>query len=355
MTKLKEHNNYKIKFIVLSVVFVVAFFASFMLGRYKIYPFEVIKIILNGICDKLSYFTPSLKGAFYDSAIPTQAYTVVFNVRLPRIIAAVLIGAALSVSGAAYQGMFRNPMVSPDILGASGGAGFGAALAILLGFGYAGVSASSFCFGLVAVLAAFIMSKAGNGNSTLSLVLAGMMINSLFSSGTSFIKLIADTQSQLPAITYWLMGSLTSIKPGDTLFLFVTVLLGLMPIILLSWRINLLTSGDDEARSMGVNVSALKIVIIICATFMTAACVSVSGMIGWVGLVIPHFCRRLFGYDYKRIIPGAILLGSSFLLITDDIARVAVASEIPIGILTSFVGAPVFIYMIIGKGERYEY
>ena len=263
-----------------------------------------------------------------------------------------VVGAALAVSGAAYQGMFRNPMVSPDILGASTGAGFGAAVAILLGAGYFGISAAAFCCGLLAVAAAWLVSRLSRTNQTVALILAGMMISSLFSAGTSFVKLVADTQQQLPAITYWLMGSLSSIKDKDVLFLSIPVTLGMVPLLVLRWRMNLLTLGEEEAQSMGVNTRRLRGTVIVCATLLTSASVAVSGMIGWVGLVIPHFCRMLFGYDYRRLIPAGALFGASFLLIVDDIARLVTTGELPLGILTAFVGAPLFVYLIVTGGRR---
>ena len=272
--------------------------------------------------------------------------------RLPRVAAAALVGAALAVSGAAYQGMFRNPMVSPDILGASTGAGFGAAVAILLGAGYFGISAAAFCCGLLAVAAAWLVSRLSKANQAVALILAGMMISSLFSAGTSFVKLVADTQQQLPAITYWLMGSLSSIKDKDVVFLAIPVALGMIPLFFLRWRMNLLTVGEEEAQSMGVNTRRLRGAVIVCATLLTSASVAVSGMIGWVGLVIPHFCRMLFGYDYRRLIPAGALFGAAFLLAVDDIARLVTTGELPLGILTAFVGAPLFLYLIATGGGR---
>ena len=283
---------------------------------------------------------------------PISDDKVVFAVRLPRVAAAALVGAALAVSGAAYQGMFRNPMVSPDILGASTGAGFGAAVAILLGAGYFGISAAAFCCGLLAVAAAWLVSRLSKADQAVALILAGMMISSLFSAGTSFVKLVADTQQQLPAITYWLMGSLSSIKDKDVLFLSIPVTLGMVPLLVLRWRMNLLTLGEEEAQSMGVNTRRLRGAVIVCATLLTSASVAVSGMIGWVGLVIPHFCRMLFGYDYRRLIPAGALFGASFLLIVDDIARLVTTGELPLGILTAFVGAPLFVYLIVTGGGR---
>ena len=336
--KLQNH-AYPRRFAVLGAVFAAALFGSVLLGRFSVTPKELFRLLLS----RLTETEPGWRDG---------AENVVFQIRLPRVAAAALIGAALAAAGVSYQGMFRNPMVSPDILGASTGAGFGAALAILLGAGYFGISMSAFVFGLLAVAAAYVVSCMSRTNQTIALILSGMMVSSLFSAGTSYLKLVADTQQQLPAITYWLMGSLSSIKPRDVLFLVIPVTLGLVPLLILSWRMNLLTLGEEEARSMGVNTRLLRFTVILCATLLTASSVAVSGMIGWVGLVIPHFCRMLFGYDYRRLIPAAALFGASFLIIVDDIARLATAGEIPLGILTAFVGAPIFLYLILTGGAR---
>lgn len=336
--KLQNH-AYPRRFAVLGAVFAAALFGSVLLGRFSVTPKELFRLLLS----RLTETEPGWRDG---------AENVVFQIRLPRVAAAALIGAALAAAGVSYQGMFRNPMVSPDILGASTGAGFGAALAILLGAGYFGISMSAFVFGLLAVAAAYLVSCMSRTNQTIALILSGMMVSSLFSAGTSYIKLVADTQQQLPAITYWLMGSLSSIKPRDVLFLVIPVTIGLVPLWILSWRMNLLTLGEEEARSMGVNTRLLRFTVILCATLLTASSVAVSGMIGWVGLVIPHFCRMLFGYDYRRLIPAAALFGASFLIIVDDIARLATAGEIPLGILTAFVGAPIFLYLILTGGAR---
>ena len=336
--KLQNH-AYPRRFAVLGAVFAAALFGSVLLGRFSVTPKELFRLLLSRLTET-------------EQSWRDGAENVVFQIRLPRVAAAALIGAALAAAGVSYQGMFRNPMVSPDILGASTGAGFGAALAILLGAGYFGISMSAFVFGLLAVAVAYAVSCMSRTNQTIALILAGMMVSSLFSAGTSYLKLVADTQQQLPAITYWLMGSLSSIKPRDVLFLVIPVTLGLVPLLILSWRMNLLTLGEEEARSMGVNTRLLRLVVILCATLLTAASVAVSGMIGWVGLVIPHFCRMLFGYDYRRLIPAAALFGASFLIIVDDIARLATAGEIPLGILTAFVGAPIFLYLILTGGAR---
>lgn len=336
---MKRSHLYRRRFAALTVVFLLVLFLSGMLGRFSIAPRELLRLLLS----RFVRVEPNWRDG---------AQTVVFQIRLPRIAAAALVGAALAVAGVSYQGMFRNPMVSPDILGASTGAGFGAALAILLGAGYFGISLTAFCFGLLAVAAAYLVSCLSRTNQTVALILAGMMISSLFSAATSYVKLVADTQQQLPAITYWLMGSLSSIKPRDVLFLVLPVALGLVPLLVLSWRMNLLTLGDEEARSMGVNTRLLRLAVIVCATLLTAASVAVSGMIGWIGLVIPHFCRMLFGYDYRRLLPAAALFGAAFLVVVDDIARLAYTGELPLGILTAFVGAPIFLYLLLTGGGR---
>ena len=336
---MKRSHLYRRRFAVLTVVFLLVLFLSGMLGRFSVTPRELLRLLLS----RFVRVEPNWRDG---------AQTVVFQIRLPRIAAAALVGAALAVAGVSYQGMFRNPMVSPDILGASTGAGFGAALAILLGAGYFGISLTAFCFGLLAVAAAYLVSCLSRTNQTVALILAGMMISSLFSAATSYVKLVADTQQQLPAITYWLMGSLSSIKPRDVLFLVLPVALGLVPLLVLRWRMNLLTLGDEEARSMGVNTRLLRLAVIVCATLLTAASVAVSGMIGWIGLVIPHFCRMLFGYDYRRLLPAAALFGAAFLVVVDDIARLAYTGELPLGILTAFVGAPIFLYLLLTGGGR---
>lgn len=331
--------RYARRFAVLGAVFLAVLLGSLLVGRYALSPGQLVHMLWTRIT-----------GGAADWPISDDK--VVFAVRLPRVAAAALVGAALAVSGAAYQGMFRNPMVSPDILGASTGAGFGAAVAILLGAGYFGISAAAFCCGLLAVAAAWLVSRLSKADQAVALILAGMMISSLFSAGTSFVKLVADTQQQLPAITYWLMGSLSSVKDKDVVFLAIPVALGMIPLFFLRWRMNLLTVGEEEAQSMGVNTRRLRGAVIVCATLLTSASVAVSGMIGWVGLVIPHFCRMLFGYDYRRLIPAGALFGAAFLLAVDDIARLVTTGELPLGILTAFVGAPLFLYLIATGGGR---
>ena len=335
--------RYKLRMTVLFVVFFVAVFLAFGMGRYPVYPGELVRIFLSRIFGAAQTWRETSNET---------AQAVVFNLRTPRVISAIVIGAGLSVAGASYQGMFRNPMVSPDVLGASSGAGFGAALAILFGMGWAVTSASAFLIGLIAVTVAYAIGRIFKGDEILGLVLAGMMISTMFSSFTSFIKLIADTDSVLPAITYWLMGSLSSIRMEDLFPGLIPIIVGIVPLVLLRWQLNMLTVSEDEARSMGLNTSALRAVIVICSTLITAACVAMSGLIGWVGLVIPHFCRMLFGHDNRHVIPASLVMGASYLLIVDTVSRVIATTEVPIGILTSVIGAPVFIYLMLSRREK---
>ena len=336
----KESREGRIRTILLlGILFVVCFLGSFLLGRYAVSPKELGGILLS----RLISIEP-----FWSSA----AERVVFNIRLPRVLSAALIGAGLSAAGLCYQGLFQNPMVSPDVLGASAGAGFGAALGILLGFSYFNISAFSFVCGLGAVLLVQLVASQVKSSPMIGLVLGGIMISSLFSSGISFIKLVADPNDTLPEITYWLMGSLSAIRMQDLLFAVIPIGIGCLILLMLRWRLNILTLGEEEARSIGVNTRILRYVVILCATLITAACVSISGMIGWVGLVIPHFARMMVGYDYRATLPVSLLLGASFMMLVDNLSRTLTTTEIPLGILTSFVGAPFFLYLLLKEGKR---
>ncbi len=323
-----------------TLLFFVCFFSSFLLGRYPISPVELVKILFS----KILPLSPT-----WDS----QLETVLFQIRLPRVFMATLIGGGLSCAGAVYQGIFQNPLVSPDVLGVSSGTGFGAALGLLLGFSYQAVSASALFFGLLAVFVVYLISRKVKSNPTLALVLAGILISSLFSSSISLIKLVADTDNVLPVITYWLMGSLASIRIDDVLFAAPLIILGLIPLYLFRWQMNIATLGDDEAKCMGIPVQKVRFLVIFCATLITAAAVSVSGMIGWIGLIIPHLGRILVGNDYRRLFPVSFLLGSSFLVVTDNCARLLSTNEIPIGILTAFIGVPIFLYLILKKESNF--
>jgi iron complex transport system permease protein len=288
----------------------------------------------------------------YSLALPEIA-TVILNIRLPRIAMACIVGCSLAAAGAAYQGVFQNPMASPDILGATQGAAFGAALALLLGMPSQVVTAFSFAVGMAAVGLVWFIGMRTGGKRVLGLILTGIMIGSLFSAGTSFLKLVADPSDQLPAITYWLMGSLVGTTGKNVLTAAVPIAVGLAPLLIFRWRLNILTMGDDEAQSLGVEADKLRKAIVLCSTLVTAAAVSMTGMIGWVGLVVPHLARRLVGNDYRYLMPSSMLLGALFLLLVDNLARSVLSSEIPIGILTAFIGAPFFLYLITKGGEKY--
>jgi iron complex transport system permease protein len=258
-----------------------------------------------------------------------------------------LVGMALSVSGAAYQGMFRNPLVSPDILGASAGAGFGAALGILLSLNILNIQLLAFGFGSAAVFLVYLISgRIKRGDPTLVLVLTGILIGTVFTSLISIIKFVADPYDKLPAITFWLMGSLASINTTDIAIAVVPILFGGVMLFLLRWRLNTLSFGEEEARTLGVNTGRTRFVIIVSATLMTAAAVSIAGMIGWIGLVVPHLARAVVGPNHKVLIPAAAIMGSTFLLLVDDIARIVTPLELPLGVMTSLIGAPLFIYLL---------
>ncbi len=324
----------------LGILLVSTIIISFRLGRYPIPTKEVLGISLSKIYPIEQFWTD-------------QVEMVLINIRLPRIILACLVGCCLSATGAAYQGVFQNPMASPGILGASAGAAFGAALAILNYGSSFMVTISAFFFSLLTVSLVYLISKKVKGKSILGLILSGIIVSSLFSAATSFIKLVADPTDQLPAITYWLMGSLAGAKIGDIKFVIIPMTIGLVPLLLLRWRMNVLTMGDDEARTMGVNANQVRFIVIFCSTLTTAASVSVSGMIGWVGLVIPHLARKLVGNNYNHLMPASILFGAIFLLLVDNVSRNLFTTEIPLGILTAFIGAPFFIYLITREGETY--
>ena len=315
----------------LAVILVVITSVSLMLGKFPIEPHEAICMLLGQVFPIDQFWT-------------NQQQTLFFNVRLPRILLALMVGCCLAAAGAAFQGTFQNPLVSPDILGASQGAALGAA--ILLGASAFATSLFAFCFAIATVFLVLLISSRAKGNRILVVVLAGVMVSSLFQAGVSFTKLIADPTDQLPAITYWLMGSLTSAKMSDVTLVAAPMIIGCVVLFAMRWRINILTMGDDEAATMGVNAKRMRVVVLLAATLVTASSVAVSGMVGWVGLVIPHLCRMLVGCDYRKLLPASMLMGASFLLLVDDIARLVATSEIPIGILTAFVGAPFFLYLI---------
>ena len=284
-----------------------------------------------------------------DGDTPLVSRNIVLNVRLPRVVAAAMIGGALAISGAAYQGLFRNPMVSPDILGASTGASFGAALALLLSLGSLPVRAAAFAGGLAAVFITYTAARSiGRGSSqVLLLVLCGMIVSALFQAFVSTIKYTADPDSKLPEITYWLMGSIAKVTWSDLRLFAIPFILGVVPLLAMRWRLNLLAFGDEEAESLGINAAALRLVSIVCATLLTASCVAVSGVIGWVGLIMPHVVRFIAGPDNRIVVPLSVILGGAFLIAVDTACRSLMPSEIPLGILTSIIGAPLFFLVLL--------
>ncbi len=323
----------------LALLFVLAIIA-FSVGRFAISPSDLLTVLWA----KLSGGTHTLPST-YDA--------VIFQIRGPRIIAAILIGAALSGAGAVYQNMFRNPLVSPDILGVSSGAALGAVLAIFLALPILAIQGFAFVGGLLAVAVVYFIGNAVRGHDPiLALILTGVVVGTLFGSGIALMKYLADPYNQLPAITFWLLGSLSSISPADLWVAIPMVLLGLVPIFLLRWRMNLLSLSDDEARALGVNVGRLRLVIVTCATLITAAAVAISGIIGWIGLLIPHAARLLIGAEFARMLPLSLLLGACYLLAVDTLARTMASIEIPPGVLTALIGTPLFLWLLAVTHSR---
>lgn len=263
-----------------------------------------------------------------------------------------MVGAALAAAGASFRTLFRNPLVSPDILGVSAGAGFGAVLGILLSLPVIAIQGLGFVTGLATVVIVYALARAlRSQNEVLVLVLAGIVVGALAGAGISLVKILADPYNQLPAITFWLLGSLSGIKVDDVWGVAPLVVVGLFPLALLRWRIGVLSLGDDEARALGVNVGFVRGVVIAAATLITAAAVSVSGVVGWIGLMIPHMVRPLVGPRYDRVLPASILMGAAFLVLVDTLARSAARIEIPLGLLTALIGAPLFVWLL-ARGRR---
>jgi iron complex transport system permease protein len=312
---------------------VLAVIAAFV-GPYPLSPADALRATLNRVTGQVP---PS--GSTLD--------TVLFFVRLPRIAAAMLVGGALAAAGAAYQGLFRNPLVSPDILGVAGGAGLGAVLGIFLSLPVVGIQLLAFLVGLGTVGLVLLIAASVRGREpVLVLVLAGVVVGALAGSAISLLKVLADPYDQLPAITFWLLGSLAAIKLEDLTATVPIAALGLVPLALLRWRVNVLSLGDEEAQALGINAVRLRIVVIAAATLMTASVVAIAGIIGWVGLIMPHMARMIVGPNFDRLLPAAMILGAGYLLLVDTLARTIAAVETPIGILTAFVGAPVFLWLL---------
>ncbi len=310
------------------------------IGRFPISPAELMSLV-----------SAKLFGGSANA--PENADIVLFNIRGPRIVAAFIVGGALAAAGAAYQNLFRNPLVSPDILGVSSGAALGAVLGIFLGLPIIAIQGMAFVGGLTAVATIYLIGDRIRGHDpVLTLVLAGIVVGSLLGSGIALTKYLADPYNQLPAITYWLLGSFASISKSDLAVAMPIMLASLLPLVLLRWRINLLALPDDDARALGLNVGRLRLVVIVAATLMTAAAVSICGIIGWVGLVVPHAVRLLVGAEFSRLLPLAVLVGGTFMVAVDTIGRSVAQIEIPPGVLTAAIGTPVFIWLMAATFRR---
>jgi iron complex transport system permease protein len=314
--------------------------AAALIGAYPISPGELA-----------AAFGRRLVGA----APVGQIDTVLFEVRLPRVLAAVLGGAALAGAGAAYQTLFRNPLVSPDILGVSTGAGLGAVLGIFLSLPVFGIQLAAFAVALATVALVYAVASVVHGRDPiLVLVLAGVVVGSLAGAVISLLKILADPYDQLPAIVFWLLGSFSAIRRSEVWATLPMVLLGLLPLLALRWRINVLSLGDEEAKALGVEAGRLRLAVIAAATLMTASVVAISGVIGWVGLVIPHIARMMVGPSFDRLLPTAMLLGGTYLLLVDTLARTMARIEVPIGILTAVLGAPFFLWLLMRGREGWS-
>lgn len=323
-------------------VLIAALLLAFTVGRYP-----------AGLGDLFHVIVAKLGGR--PSGVSPAAVDVMLQIRGPRVLAAVLVGAALAIAGAAFQGLFRNPLVSPDLLGASSGAALGAVLGIYFSLGVFAIEGFAFAGGLVAVGAVYLIGSAMRARDPiLLLVLTGVVIGALLGAGVGLVKYVADPYSELPAMTFWLLGSLAATTSSDLVPLAGPVALGALVLFALRWRMNVMSLPDEEARALGLSTGPLRIAIIAAATLATSASVAAAGIIGWVGLVVPHIARTLVGPDFARLLPAAALLGGGFLLAIDTLARTATATEIPLGILTALVGTPFFIWLLAGMSKTWS-
>lgn len=312
--------------VVLVALLMVTTVMSLGAGRYDISPGRVLAILLTW---------------GHGAATPTEA-NVVLVIRLPRILMALLSGAGLALAGAALQGVFRNPLVGPQVIGVSSGAAFGGVLAILLGWSHLGLLGSAFALGLVALVLVYALNNLVARSNILALILAGVVVSGFFSALVSLVQYAADAEDTLPTMVFWLLGSFATANWNKCALIALPVLVGSALLLGLRWRINLLSLGDSDARALGVPVAALRWLILMLVACIVAAQVAVSGIIGWVGLVVPHMARMLTGPDHRKMMPAALVIGATYLLLIDTVARTATTSEIPLGILTALIGTPVF-------------
>ena len=347
------------KKILIALAVLLAFGMSYCLGRYSNDISAIVKATGEGITafflnlsagcawdwDHMDFFNPAYVAS--DESLDAA----LFHIRLPRIVVVLLVGGALSMAGASYQGMFKNPLVSPDLLGASAGASGGACLAMLLNLPNALIQLFAFAGGMVAVGCVVGLNRAIRGDAMLGLILGGILVGTLFQSGTSIIKLVADSDDKLPQITFWLMGSFAGVTLKDLLIVFLPILIGFALLMSQRWKLNVLSFGEEEARSLGINTSRTRLVVIFAATLLASCSVAVAGIIGWIGLVVPHLARAIVGPNYRLLLPTTLAVGAVFLLVVDDFARMIYSTEIPIGLLTSVLGVPFFIF-IYSKNMR---
>ena len=325
-----------------TAVLIAGLLLAFTVGRYPVSLAELANVLLSKITAHRADVSPAVES-------------VIMQVRGPRVLAAALVGAALAVAGTAFQGLFRNPLVSPDILGASSGAALGAVIGIFFSLGVVAIQALAFIGGLIAVAAVYVIGSAVRSRDPiLVLVLTGVVVGALLGAGVGLVKYLADPYNQLPAMTFWLLGSLAAANVSDLLPLFGPVAIGTAVLIALRWRMNVMSLPEEEARSLGVATGWLRIAIIAAATLTTSASVATAGIIGWVGLVVPHLARSLVGPDFARLLPAAAILGGGYLLLIDTLARTAAEVEIPLGILTAVVGTPFFIWLLASMQRNWS-
>lgn len=332
----RVERHFNLLMLLLTAVLLLAAVTAMCLGRYELGLHEVVAVLLPGGLDGVD--------------ITRMMENVVSNVRLPRVLLAILAGAGLAASGAAFQALFANPLAAPDTLGVATGASFGAVLGILFGMPGMMIQLMSLGAGLVAVVLVITISRVRDNNSILMIILSGMVVGALFSALVSLVKFAADPQDVLPSITFWMMGAMTGATKASVLTGAPMIILGLIGLWLLRWRLNVTTLPADEAASLGIPVRRIRAAVILFATMITASAVSMCGLIGWVGLLVPHAARMVFGANNRFVLPASMVMGALFMLVIDTIARTALQTEIPVSILTAVVGAPFFIYLLRRTG-----
>lgn len=323
----------------ISIFFTVAPFVAMIfclgIGRYQI-----------SVPDTLRALWTVITGGEVEATV----YSVLFNVRLPRILLALFVGAGLAVAGASFQSLFSNPLATPDTLGVATGASFGAVLALLLSDNMVMVQLMALLFGLISLFITCMVSKMNGKSTIIMVVLSGMVVSSIFQALVSLAKYVADPEEELPAITYWLMGSMSRATAQSLMIGVPFIVAGIAILFALRWRLNILSLQEDEAKSLGVDVKKLRLLVMVASTMVTASCVSMCGQVGWVGLLIPHAARMIYGSDNKKLIPACIGIGATFMVIIDTFARAATAAEIPVSILTALIGAPFFVLLLRKTG-----